>query len=81
MGEFVSIGGEGVKAWLSVIRDSPGKRANELAELIRKSVQFVEPMRRPSRRFRSGQVSGCAEEWRVFSEGSIDVVEDFSRRI
>ncbi len=26
-------------------------------------------------------ISGCAEERRVFCEGSIDVVEDFTRRI
>lgn len=54
MGESIAIDGEGVKpiedegvnegvkALLSAIRDSPGKRANELAVLIGKGVKSVE---------------------------------------
>lgn len=42
MGESITIDGEGVKALLSAIRDSSGKRANELVVLIGKSVQSVE---------------------------------------
>lgn len=50
MGESITIDGEGVKpmedegvkALLSAIRGSPGKRANELVVLIGKSVQSVE---------------------------------------